>query len=232
MGSTSQTRRFRTNPVEIAIFAVVTILFGHSVWRLFHESSNYKPNALTAMSSSPLTEGRSPAAARAGDSTSGTMNALSQLMGGTGASQSPSARAQSPLLSLDFHCQEMTATETTAQKIRLTGTSCAPMVAQAAPSRSDGEAADDSAEDTARTTRQPASVTAAAAPVETTDLSPSETRIYNQANRFAATVFQDPSTRKFTTDYIPLVTGVNSIHIQFVYKGGKTYSRDLVVTRQ
>jgi len=240
MGSTSQTRRFRTNPVEIAIFAVVTILFGHSVWRLFHESANYKPNALTAMSSNPLTEGRAPASARTGDAATGAtgaMNAFTQLMGAT-APQAPAAAAQSPLLSIDFRCKEMTAAETGAQKIRLTGASCAPMVAQTSTVSKGSQDAEDSEESGshAASTRQPASVTATAAEsvstADSAELLPTETRIFNQANRFAATVFQDPSTRKFTTDYIPLVAGANPIRIQFIYKGGRSYSQDFVVTRQ
>lgn len=217
MGSTSQFRRFKTNPVEIAIFAVVTILFGHSVWRLFHESANYKPNALTSMSSNPLTEGRAPASVHTGEVGAGALNMLTKLMGAATASQPATTSVQSPLASIEFRCKDMSATDTGAQKIRLIGASCAPLVANP-------------------TARQPASVTStpteAASATEVAEGLPSETRIYNQANRFAATVFQDSSTRRFTTDYIPLVSGANPIRIQFIYKGGQSYSQDFVVTRQ
>jgi hypothetical protein len=51
------------------------------------------------------------------------------------------------------------------------------------------------------------------------------------ANKNAATVFTDLSAQKFSTDYIPLVPGRNSVHVEFTYQGGKTYSHDLAFER-
>jgi hypothetical protein len=58
-----------------------------------------------------------------------------------------------------------------------------------------------------------------------------KTQIVNGANKYSATVFTDVSAQKFSTDYIPLVTGRNSIHVEFEYQGGKTFSRDLALER-
>ena len=53
----------------------------------------------------------------------------------------------------------------------------------------------------------------------------------NSANKYSATVFTDVSSQKFSTDYIPLVSGRNAIHVEFSYQGGKTFSRDLALER-
>jgi hypothetical protein len=58
-----------------------------------------------------------------------------------------------------------------------------------------------------------------------------KTQVINSANKYAATVFTDLSSQKFSTDYIPLVTGRNPIHVEFTYQGGKTFSRDLALER-
>jgi hypothetical protein len=58
-----------------------------------------------------------------------------------------------------------------------------------------------------------------------------KTSIINGANRFSATVFMDTSTHKFSTDYIPLNSGKNTIHIEFSYSGGHIQSRDLNITK-
>jgi hypothetical protein len=58
-----------------------------------------------------------------------------------------------------------------------------------------------------------------------------KTQVINSANKYSATVFTDLSSQKFSTDYIPLVTGRNPIHVEFSYQGGKTFSRDLALER-
>jgi len=57
----STIRRFRTNPVEWAVFAVVSLIFCNSVYNLFYGQQGFQPNALTAMAANPTTEGRAPA---------------------------------------------------------------------------------------------------------------------------------------------------------------------------
>lgn len=58
-----------------------------------------------------------------------------------------------------------------------------------------------------------------------------KTSITNGANKYSATVFTDVSTQKFSTDYIPLVSGRNAIHVEFSYQGGKVFSRELALER-
>ncbi len=58
-----------------------------------------------------------------------------------------------------------------------------------------------------------------------------KTSVINNSNRFAATVFADESLNKFSTDYIPLNIGKNSIRIEFFYEGGKVASEDLTIVK-
>lgn len=55
--------------------------------------------------------------------------------------------------------------------------------------------------------------------------------VFNSANKFNATVFTDTTAGKFSTDYIPLNTGRNPIHVEFSYRGGKIVSQELVLNR-
>jgi hypothetical protein len=55
--------------------------------------------------------------------------------------------------------------------------------------------------------------------------------IVNSLNQFAATVFTDSSTSKYSTDYIPLNQGKNVFHLEFSYLSGKTVSQELQVTK-
>jgi hypothetical protein len=59
-----------------------------------------------------------------------------------------------------------------------------------------------------------------------------KTSVVNGANRFTATVFTDVNAGKYSTDYIPLNTGKNPIHLEFSYRGGKVVSQDITVTRE
>jgi hypothetical protein len=58
-----------------------------------------------------------------------------------------------------------------------------------------------------------------------------KTQIVNNSNRYLATVFTDLNSGKFSTDYIPLSNGRNAIHLEFVYSGGKTFSKDFVINK-
>lgn len=54
-------RRFRANPIEVAIFGVISLIFMNSIYDLFYDHDNFHPLALTHMSSNPISEGRAPA---------------------------------------------------------------------------------------------------------------------------------------------------------------------------
>jgi len=161
-------RRFRINPVELAIFSVVTLIFLNSVYNLFYDRQGFHPTTLTPMVSKPTTEGRSPAS-------------VSKLFP-----------------NLEVKCEQpqgaVQSQETTAGKVRLTGPLCGAMAAA----------------DAAKLIK---------------------TQVVNNTNRFSATVFTDVSAGKFSTDYIPLNTGKNVIHVEFTYQGGRTVAQDLNVSR-
>ncbi len=53
--------RFKSNPVEWVLLFTLLLVLGGSVYRLFGESSTFRPVALVPMASSPVREGRTPA---------------------------------------------------------------------------------------------------------------------------------------------------------------------------
>lgn len=164
MGTPQQLRRYKVNPVEVAIFSIVTLIFLNSVYNLFYDRQGFHPAALAPMAATPVSEGRSPA------------------------SVNPA------FANLEVKCGINSEQDTQAAKVRLTGTLCG-----------------------------------AAAGTDGSKLI--KTQIVNNANRFSATVFTDLSAGKFSTDYIPLNTGKNPIHLEFVFQGGKQVSHDVTVIK-
>lgn len=99
-------KRFRANPVELAIFSVITLIFFNSVYNLFYDHQGFRPAALTPMAATPVSEGRSPAS------------------------------ATPAFANLDIRCDGNTDRDTTAIKVRLTGTLCGDGRAPASDSTS------------------------------------------------------------------------------------------------
>jgi hypothetical protein len=157
-------RRYRVNPVEVAIFSIVTLIFLNSVYNLFYDRQGFNPTALAPMSANPVSEGRAPAS------------------------------VNQAFANLEVKCGSNGEQETTAAKVRLTGTLCGVN-----------------------------------AGTEGSKLV--KTQIVNNANRFTATVFTDLSVGKFSTDYIPLNTGKNPIHVEFTFQGGKQLANDVIVNK-
>lgn len=58
-----------------------------------------------------------------------------------------------------------------------------------------------------------------------------ESKIENRTTRYAATIFNDFESNRFSTDFIPLEYGINKIHMEFHYKSGKVFPIDVNVTR-
>jgi hypothetical protein len=58
-----------------------------------------------------------------------------------------------------------------------------------------------------------------------------KSQITNTSTRYTATVFTDLSRGKFSTDYIPLIAGTNTLHVEFVYPDGKSFSQNFAVNR-
>jgi hypothetical protein len=55
--------------------------------------------------------------------------------------------------------------------------------------------------------------------------------ITNHSNQYVATVFSDNEENKFSTDYIPLLDGKNTIHLEFSYSDGETASKDIIIAK-
>jgi hypothetical protein len=164
MGQTHHLRRFKANPVEIAIFSIITVIFFNSIYNLLYQHKGFHPAALVPMTANPISEGRH-------------LSSSSQT-----------------LLTWDVQCEQNTEKNTLSNRVRLNGPLCGADPVQGASKL-----------------------------IKAT--------IINQANQYAATVFTDIFSRKFSTDYIPLSFGKNSIHIEFSYFDGTHSRQDLMINK-
>jgi hypothetical protein len=164
MSQTQNLRRFRANPVEVAIFFLVSTIFVHSVYNLVYDHQGFEPISLVPLNSNPLSEGRAPAS------------------------------ANSALLNLDVTCGEMSEKTSSAHKVRLHGNLC-------------GSEPNDGGSKLIKST------------------------ITNKSNQFNATVFTDSYNGNFSTDYIPLMTGKNTIRLEFSYQGGNTAAHEFTLNK-
>lgn len=87
-------QRFRTNPVEIAIFSVITLVFFNSVYHLVYDPGGFQPAALAPMAANPVSEGRA------------------------------TATAGQVFANIDVRCDGNPDQDTTAGKVRFTGAFC------------------------------------------------------------------------------------------------------------
>ncbi len=158
----STLKRFKANPVEVALFSVVALICCNSLYNLFFDTRAFNPAALTPMAANPISEGRSPAS-------------LTQAFA-----------------NIEVRC-DTNADQTRASKVRLAGTFCSP-----------------TAKDASKLLKA---------------------QITNGANKFAATVFTDSNSNKYSTDYIPLNAGTNPIHLEFHYRDGKVTTQSLSIVK-
>lgn len=61
MGQSPNVPRFRTNPIELAIFSIVTVIFVNSLYNLLYDHGTFNPTVLQPMAANPISEGRIPA---------------------------------------------------------------------------------------------------------------------------------------------------------------------------
>ena len=165
--SAEPARRFRINPIEVAIFTVIAAIFVKSAYSLFYQADGFQPVALTPMTANPISEGRAPASAN---------------------------KVQFSEVELNCNPALLQEQEITAAKIRLVGSFCGDKIG-----------------------------------AEGKNLS--KTSVVNQSNKAIATVFTDVNAGKFSTDYIPLNTGRNLIHVEFSYADGKVIAKDVAVNK-
>ena len=169
MAQPKNSSRFQVNPVEIAIFSLVSLIFCKSVYDLFQDRANFKMAALAPMASQPTLALRNPASVTAPD-----------------------------FLNMDLNCESTGDQETVAGKLRLTGNLCGKGSQMASKTNS---------------------------PLV-------KTQISNSANRFAATVFTDMTTGKFSTDYIPLIPGKNTIQVEFTWLSDKFVQQFTIINKE
>lgn len=201
-------KRFRINPIEIAIFAAIALIFVKSGYNLLyaHEiSDSASLLALEKETVSPLSDGRSPAAI------------------------SPANRT---FTEVTIGCKNTEDGPTvSAKKIRLMGSLCtqfeSPTLAAAIPATEEDSDQNDEAQDSAPS--QKVENQTAEAPESPQNVK--RINIVNTSARVAATVFPDLTNEKFSTDYISLNDGKNLIHIEFEFKDGRSISRELTITK-
>lgn len=105
--------------------------------------------------------------------------------------------------------------ETSATKVRILGPFC-------------GAAVNNPGRQIAATDDEVASTTAA----KPLTLQLLEYKIENTTNHYVATVFSDPGSGKFSTDFVPLESGSNKLVMEFKYKGGRVFPVELTVIRK
>ncbi len=58
-----------------------------------------------------------------------------------------------------------------------------------------------------------------------------KTEITNQSNQISATVFTDTALNRFLTDYLPLAGGDNEIQFKFIYRDGKSQTKEIKIKK-
>lgn len=96
MEQSQNVRRFRANPVEVAIFSILSLVFVNSVYNLFYDREGFHPRTLTPMEANPLSEGKRTLASSTG----------------------------SLLFNLDLPCERSFNKDIQANRVRLLGTFC------------------------------------------------------------------------------------------------------------
>src|SRR4051812_40548297 len=97
MNPQHKVKRFRANPVEVAIFSVVTLLFFHSLYALLYD---------TRMDYSEIFA---------------TSRAIASFSDG---GRAPASIAPASLMTLELKCEDLSDQSTSASKIRVNGNTC------------------------------------------------------------------------------------------------------------
>ncbi len=167
MSTSPPARRSAINPVELAIFAIVAIVFGNSVYRLLFTWEAVETITLQeAPSRSGRSEGRTPA-----------------------------SLLERSFINLEIDCATESIEKTSNSKVRLTG----PLCGASGGGRSDRLVS---------------------------------TEIVNTTNQMKATVFTFDDSHRFSTDYLLLNQGSNTLELRFAYAGGRVFSKTLSIVKQ
>jgi hypothetical protein len=205
-----ENKRFRINPVEIAVFAVVGLIFVKSGNNLVYSHEGFEPAALTATAQDPIRiKDRNPASV---------------------------APAQSNFSEVKIGCDPSAVTASvTSNKIRLIGSVCKPVeTGDQAKADANKDSEDDENDGTSPPTHPltpPQSQPGVAAATPEAAESVKTISVVNTSARVSATVFPDFHNESFSTDYISLAPGKNTIHVQYEFKNGETLGQEFSVTK-
>jgi hypothetical protein len=214
-----ENKRFRINPVEIAVFAVVGLIFAKSGYNLVYSHEATETRALTSTAQDPIrTSERNPAA-------------LAPL-------------AQSSFSEVKIGCDpSQVSASVTSNKIRLIGSVCKPVenapgnkqegtkTATASSKNDDNDETNDGTSPPTHPLAAPQSQPGVAAATPESAESVKTISVVNTSARVSATVFPDYSNERFSTDYISLAPGKNTIHVQYEFKNGETLGQEFSVTK-
>jgi hypothetical protein len=210
-----ENKRFRINPVEIAVFAVVGLIFVKSGYNLIYSHEGFEAAALTATAQDPIRiKDRHPA--------------------------SVAPTAQSNFSEVKIGCDPSAITASvTSNKIRLIGSVCKPVENTSAKQDkkddtktvADDQEANDGTTPPTRPLTPPQSQPGVAAATPEAAESVKTISVVNTSARVSATVFPDFHNERFSTDYISLAPGVNTIHVQYEFKNGETLGQEFSVTK-
>jgi hypothetical protein len=217
-----ENKRFRINPIEVAVFAVVGLIFAKSGYNLIYTHDGGDTPTLTASAQDPIrSQDRVPAALP------------------------PMAASNFSEVKIGCDPSAVTA-QVTSNKIRLIGSVCKP-VENAAPKQDDTKTAsasassgdrddgnDEANDGTTPPTHpllSPQSQPGVAAATPEAAESVKTISVINTSARVSATVFPDFHNERFSTDYISLAPGKNTIHVQYEFKNGETLGQEFSVTK-
>jgi hypothetical protein len=203
-----ENKRFRINPVEIAVFAVVGLIFVKSGYNLVYSHEGFEAAALTATAQDPI---------RIKD-------------------RNPASVAPTNFSEVKIGCDPSVVTASvTSNKIRLIGSVCKPV--EMTTDQKEAKAAvanDDDNDGTSAPTHPlatPQSQPGVAAATPEAAESVKTISVVNTSARVSATVFPDFHNERFSTDYISLAPGKNTIHVQYEFKNGETLGQEFSVTK-
>jgi hypothetical protein len=202
-----ENKKFRINPIEIAVFAVVGLIFVKSGYNLLYAKSGYEATALTEAAQDPVHDPIHDSL-RARDRDPAQVQA-----------------SQSTFSEIKIGCDPSVVTPSTnSAKIRLIGALCKPAEMVQAPKQEDTETSENAPAVQALPVAVPTVTEEAAENVK-------RISVVNTSARVAATVFPDYSNQRFSTDYISLTQGKNLIYVQYEFKDGKTLGQEFSVTK-
>ncbi len=199
------------NPVEVLILLTMTVVVGNSAYNLLYGTDSFKPSEFKSIvAQSPL-------------SPTDAISAASATNGRSLASAPVSAFA-----SLEVKCQKDNPHAVTPSSEDSDGDASSGSDLTNAP-RASAFASGEEIKTFASKVRLNGTLCGAEG---ATGSQLVKSVVINGANHFNATVFTNSNSPLFTTDYIPLVDGKNSLRIEFSYRDGRSSAQEMSISKQ